>query len=353
MMDCSSSRKDDLISLNRRLLMGMNCGKNNLKRKRKSAEKTGWKAYDTGDNKVKNHIISENVVREHNKDLLDFDSKAVNPVVYPNLGTSESDSKISDKKNTIEETDSVTRNIKRDNVLEEYQSEKKELFISPTSELKTEGRELIKNKYFITQVRNYISLVKKRGIREKLHLLVKYLHNSPTAKELKVNDKGHVQRGLFDTQTKFSAYLNYYILASEGQQETAKKPPFYDVVIGDPLSEFLALNDEGSSRNIDQSKSISTNRIKTEGEEEEEDGENRAIIPLRSIKEGDLNLENSLIKMKNILTNLNIDVTSTEIDRNDYEDLIDLIAFPIYATNPTKEMLDSRTREYSKFADML
>ena len=98
MMNCSSSRKDDLISLNRRLLMGMNCGKNNLKRKRKSAEKTGWKAYDTGDNKVKNHIISENVVREHNKDLLDFDSKAVNPVVYPNLDTSESDSKISDRK---------------------------------------------------------------------------------------------------------------------------------------------------------------------------------------------------------------------------------------------------------------
>ena len=144
-MDCQSSRKEDLISLNRRLLLGMNCKKKKnikRKRKRKSNERTGWKIYDTDNDKIKNHIISENVVRKHNKDLMDFSKKAVNPVVYPNLDKIESNLVVPDEKNINEGMDDVTRNIKRDNVLEEYQSEKKELFIPPTSELKTEGKEV-------------------------------------------------------------------------------------------------------------------------------------------------------------------------------------------------------------------
>ena len=56
--------------------------------------------------------------------------------------------------------------------------------------------------------------------------------------------------------------------------------------------------------------------------------------------------------MINILTSLNIDITGG-IDENGYEKLIDIAAFPIYATNPSKSMISSKEKEYNEFKDML
>ena len=56
--------------------------------------------------------------------------------------------------------------------------------------------------------------------------------------------------------------------------------------------------------------------------------------------------------MINLLTSLNIDMTA-EVDENDYEKLIDIAAFPIYATNPSKSAIYSKEEEYNEFGDML
>ena len=56
--------------------------------------------------------------------------------------------------------------------------------------------------------------------------------------------------------------------------------------------------------------------------------------------------------MINLLTSLNIDMT-VEINENDYEKLIDIAAFPIYATNPSKSAIYSKEKEYNEFGDML
>ena len=87
-------------------------------------------------------------------------------------------------------------------------------------------------------------------------------------------------------------------------------------------------------------------------EQEYNDEDNKGITPLRNIKDSDLRLENSLPKMINLLTSLNIDM-AVGIDENDYEKLIDIAAFPIYATNPSKSMIYSKEKEYNEFKDML
>ena len=64
------------------------------------------------------------------------------------------------------------------------------------------------------------------------------MHNTHSTQELTINNHGNFQKGLFDTQTKFSEYLSYYVLPEE-EQRHSKKPPFYDVLIQEPLNEYL------------------------------------------------------------------------------------------------------------------
>ena len=89
---------------------------------------------------------------------------------------------------------------------------------------------------------------------------------------------------------------------------------------------------------------------------EDERGDERynsdSVTPLRNIKDSDLRLETSLPKMMNLLTSLNIAMT-LELDENDYDNLINIIAFPIYATNPSRKMNNLKKREYTEFGDKL
>ena len=75
-------RKEDLISINQKLLTEKNlCTKRRYPVEKK---KGGWKVFDTKKDDLKNHLISQTVVRE-NKNTLDFANKAVNPAVYPDV----------------------------------------------------------------------------------------------------------------------------------------------------------------------------------------------------------------------------------------------------------------------------
>ena len=56
--------------------------------------------------------------------------------------------------------------------------------------------------------------------------------------------------------------------------------------------------------------------------------------------------------MMGILTSLNIDLTS-RIDDSDYKNLIKIIAFPIYAANPSKNTINSKNGDYDDFTDRL
>ena len=56
--------------------------------------------------------------------------------------------------------------------------------------------------------------------------------------------------------------------------------------------------------------------------------------------------------MVSLLTSFNIDM-GLELDKNDYENLIRITAFPIYATNPSGEGIESNKRKYTEFGDML
>ena len=176
------------------------------------------------------------------------------------------------------------------------------------------------------------------------------MYNSASAEDLSINDKGDVQRGLFDTQTKFSDYLSYFILSSE-EARREKKPPFYDVIIEGPLSEYFSRGSQKSNNVVNAL--INDHKLsKLEKERGSEIYNIDSATPLRNIKDSDLRLDTSLPKMMNILTSLNIDMAS-ELDKNDYENLINIIAFPIYATNPSKKMIDVKKREYIKFVDKL
>ena len=372
-MECP---RDDLVSLNQQLFMGLNPrNRKDSKRKTGYNTKSGWKIYDGDTDNVKNHLIAENMLRKGKKKRLDFTNKAVNPAVYPNFDPSEVSGLMSRRNEIISKESGISKNIERDNVLDDGRQIEREESLDPMLErgrvnsgpLLFAGRQ----KYFITQVRNYLPLVKNSDIRGKLKLFLKYLHNTPSAKELTINDKGHVQRGLFDTQTKFSDYLNYYVLSSE-EKLHVKKPPFYNVILGEPLAEYLTSSKQGTASdnglaNVAETKGVksldfssrgkaNTDVTKTEDREEDEqeynDEDSKGVIPLRNIKDSDLRLESSLPKMINLLTSLNIDMTG-EIDENDYEKLIDIAAFPIYATNPSKSAIYSKEEEYNEFGDML
>ena len=368
-MECP---RDDLVSLNQQLFMGLNPRKGS-KRKTGYNTKSGWKIYDGDTDNVKNHLIAENMLRKGKKKRLDFTTKAVNPAVYPNFDPNEVSELMSRRNEIISKKSDISKNIERDNVLDDGRQIEREESIDPMLETRrANSGSLIsaeRQRYFITQVRNYLPLVKNSDIRGKLKLFLKYLHNTPSAKELTINEKGHVQRGLFDTQTKFSDYLNYYILSSE-EKLHAKKPPFYNVILGEPLTEYLASSKQGTASDNGLANVVETKDMKSldfssrekantgatkiedreEGEQEynDEDG----VTPLRNIKDSDLRLESSLLKMINLLTSLNIDMT-VEINENDYEKLIDIAAFPIYATNPSKSAIYSKEKEYNEFGDML
>ena len=372
-MEC---HRDDLVSLNQQLFMGLNPrNRKDSKRKTGYNTKSGWKIYDGDTDNVKNHLIAENMLRKGKKKRLDFTNKAVNPAVYPNFDPSEVSGLMSRRNEIISKESGISKNIERDNVLDDGRQIEREESLDPMLERgrANSGTSLFagRQKYFITQVRNYLPLVKNSDIRGKLKLFLKYLHNTPSAKELTINDKGHVQRGLFDTQTKFSDYLNYYVLSSE-EKLHVKKPPFYNVILGEPLAEYLTSSKQGTApdnglANVAETKDVksldfssrgkaNTDATKTEDREEDEqeynDEDSKGVIPLRNIKDSDLRLESSLPKMINLLTSLNIDMTG-EIDENDYEKLIDIAAFPIYATNPSKSAIYSKEEEYNEFGDML
>ena len=370
-MECP---RDDLVSLNQQLFMGLNPRKD-FKRKTGYNTKSGWKIYDGDTDNVKNHLIAENMLRKDKKKRLDFTSKAVNPTVYPNFDPNEVSGLMSRRNEIVSKKSDISKNIERDNVLDDGRQIEREESLDPMLET---GRvnsgaltSAVRQRYFITQVRNYLPLVKNSDIRGKLKLFLKYLHNTPSAKELTINERGHVQRGLFDTQTKFSDYLNYYVLSSE-EKLHAKKPPFYNVILGEPLAEYLTLSKQGTASENGLSNVVGATVMKSpdfssrgkadtgvtkmeDGEKDEQeynDEDNKGITPLRNIKDSDLRLENSLPKMINLLTSLNIDM-AVGIDENDYEKLIDIAAFPIYATNPSKSMIYSKEKEYNEFKDML
>lgn len=336
----------DLVSLNQELLLGKN-PKRKLKKKYKNVRNIDQTGYEKNNGKVEAQLTSENVIRKHNKNRLDFTTKAINPIVYNNFngdGITEFDV---ERDHTLEKSDGIERNIARDNMFEGYQSEKQE-FNAHIPKTSHENEALIQpnhQKYVIAQVRNYLPFVKDSNVQEKLHTFLKYLHNSSTAKELSINNKGNVQRGLFDTQTKFSEYLNYYTLNSE-EKRHVKKPPFYDVIIENPFQDYL----EMSHPSAYNSKSSDANMINSENHHS---GVN--IAPLRDIKDADLRLQTSLPKMMNFLTNLNVDMTS-HIDEFNYESMINIIAFPIYATNtqyPSSGTFNAKTKEYKEFVNDL
>lgn len=370
-MECP---RDDLVSLNQQLFMGLNPRKG-FKRKTGYNTKSGWKIYDGDTDNVKNHLIAENMLRKDKKKRLDFTRKAVNPAVYPNFDPNEVSGLMSRRNEIISKESDISKNIERDNVLDDGRQIEREESLDPMLETRrVNSGPLIfagRQRYFITQVRNYLPLVKNSDIRGKLKLFLKYLHNIPSAKELTINEKGHVLRGLFDTQTKFSDYLNYYVLSSE-EKLHAKKPPFYNVILGEPLAEYLASSKQGTASDNGLANVVETKDMKSldfpsrgkadtgatkmedreEDEQEYKDEDSKGVTPLRNIKDSDLRLESSLPKMINLLTSLNIDMT-VEIDENDYEKLIDIAAFPIYATNPSKSAIYSKEKEYNEFGDML
>ena len=372
-MECP---RDDLVSLNQQLFMGLNPRKTS-KRKIGYNTKKGWKIYDTDTDNVKNHLIAENMVRKDKKKRLDFTGKAVNPTVYPNFDPTVVVGLMPRKDEMIISKESdISKNIERDNVLDDGREIERGESLDPMLETRRSNNGSLmftgRQRYFITQVRNYLPLVKNSNIQRKLKLFLKYLHDTPSAKELTINERGHVQRGLFDTQTKFSDYLNYYVLSPE-EKLHAKKPPFYNVILGEPLTEYLASSKQstGSSDNglagIVETKGVKSLDFsgreeadtsptkmgnREEGGERKYDGNSEGAAPLRNIKDSDLRLESSLPKMINLLTSLNIDMT-VEIDENDYEKLIDIAAFPVYATNPSKSTIYSKEKEYDEFRDML
>ena len=116
----------------------------------------------------------------------------MNPTVYPNFDPNEV-SKLMARRNEdiFKESDTVSRNIERDNVLDDGRQIERE----ESLDLMLEGRRVNirplifagNQKYFITQVRNYFWLVKNSDICEKLKLFLKYLRHTPSAKELTVN----------------------------------------------------------------------------------------------------------------------------------------------------------------------
>ena len=261
-MECP---RDDLVSLNQQLFMGLNPRKG-FKRKTGYNTKSGWKIYDGDTDNVKNHLIAENMLRKGKKKRLDFTSKAVNPAVYPNFDPNEVSGLMSRRNEIISKESDISKNIERGNVLDDGRQIEGEESLDPMLETRrANSGSLIfagRQRYLITQVRNYLPLVKNSNIRGKLKLFLKYLHNTPSAKELTINEKGHVQRGLFDTQTKFSDYLNYYVLSSE-EKLHAKKPPFYNVILGEPLAEYLASSKQGTASDNGLANVLETKEMKS------------------------------------------------------------------------------------------
>lgn len=351
----------DLVKLNQKLFLGSN-PRNGFKRKSRYREQKGWKAYDTTSDNVKKRLIAENMIRKDNKKRLDFSTNAVNPIVYPNFESnklSESESKKSEL--PLKKLDGISKNIERDNVVDGYQAEREEsldpLPTNMTNNIAT-GFGFAKQKYFIAQVRNYLPLVRDEDVRKKLKMFLRYLHDTSTANELTINEKGHVQRGLFDTQTKFSDYLNYYIMSGE-EKLRVNKPLFYNEIIADPLASYLASNKQQNTLEGVSSGVASGNRpVKVKADpdvketRDQTESKGGGITPLRNIKDSDLRLETSLPKMVSLLTSFNIDM-GLELDKNDYENLIRITAFPIYATNPSGEGIESNKRKYTEFGDML
>ena len=62
-MEC---HRDDLVSLNQQLFMGLN-PKKGFKWKTGYNTKSGWKIYDGDTYNVKNHLIAENMLRKGKK----------------------------------------------------------------------------------------------------------------------------------------------------------------------------------------------------------------------------------------------------------------------------------------------
>lgn len=340
---CDDERGEDLVSLNRRLLIAKN-----PKRKLNFSETSIEDRRKTGvdiDN-VKKHITNENVIRGDNRHRLDFAKKAVNPVVYPELNGSDISELEGVQENDIQKPNHIEENINRgNNVLEGYQSEKQEINTPLPKGIVGDSIPSPKQRnYFVRQVQNYLSLVRNPKVKEKLSILLKYLQNSPTSHELSLNDRGEVQRGLFDTQIKFSEYLNYYV-ASADNEKRVKRPAFYDVIIEDPLNEYSKVGGRFHGQS-------STERV-----EYKSNTKKNGTTQLRDIKNDDLRLQITLPKLVNLLETLNVNtVSNEELDEDDYEDLINIIAFPIYATStqyPTLSSFKSKEMEYRDFTDDL
>ena len=150
-------------------------------------------------------------------------------------------------------------------------------------------------------------------------------------------------------QTKFSDYVSYYVLPLK-EKRHAKKPSFYDVILAEPLAEYLA-GSKQSKRGLNDLNSTKTEVPipKIEREVNEERGE---VTPLRNIKDSDLSLETLLPKLINLLTSLNIDMAG-KIDEKDYKKLMNVITYPIYATNLSKEALHMKEKEFNDFVQTL
>ena len=344
-------KNEDLISLNQKLLT-----EKNLCTERKypvEQKKTGWKVFDTKKDDLKNHLISQTVVRE-NKNTLDFANKAVNPAVYPNINLNDiSDSvKISPNDEPLLKSDEILENINRDSILDDYQDEKQETLRAMTDDRKETGGTFETKKQkspIIAQIRNYLTLVKNATIREKLELLLKYLHNTHSTQELTINNHGNFQKGLFDTQTKFSEYLSYYVLPKEEQRHN-KKPPFYDVLIQEPLNEYL------DSVVLQKTSSQSPKKLKSEPLEESTSKKTykreKNVIPLRNIKDSDLRLQLTLPKLLSILDGLNIEIDEKFDNEAVYNNMISIIGFPMYAAvTGQKEKL--KKEDYLQFCKTL
>ena len=349
-MECKRENKD-LISLNQKLMTGKNSNSCIKPKHQDNEEKSGWKAFDTKKDNLKHHLVSQSVVRK-NKNVLDFDKKAVNPVVYPNFNSKELDISGAQSKENFTKPDEILGNINRDAVLDDYQLGKQEDLV-PSHEKQKENENFFepgKQKYIIAQVRNYLPLVKNIAIRGRLELLLKYLHNTSSAQELTINNKGNFQKGLFDTQTKFSEYLNYYVL-SEEEKRGIKKPPFYAVLIEEPLKEYSQSTKQVKVENAVPG-TVKNEPLEYAEEKEAYDQLEKGITPLRNIKDSDLQLQTSLPKIAAILANLNIGITENFDNKATYDNIINIIAFPIYAAKAQKGE-SPKKNEYSKFCRML
>ena len=130
-MECP---RDDLVSLNQQLFMGLNPRKTS-KRKIGYNTKKGWKIYDTDTDNVKNHLIAENMVRKDKKKRLDFTGKAVNPTVYPNFDPTVVVGLMPRKDEMIISKESdISKNIERDNVLDDGRQIEREESLDPMVE---------------------------------------------------------------------------------------------------------------------------------------------------------------------------------------------------------------------------